>query len=308
MSGKESNTKKATKSVGKSLEKSAKQAEKAAKKALKAQSWAGASAPSSVMNEPEELEELEIETTVSRETLESTPMRCLQFLKAVGTSAAIRGALATRGYAQDEHLEGWGLLHAASGFQQTTTPVEDTSVRDAIQLLDAWDEDGFRIIAVSLRHRFPEQAAFLLDGVSASTGAAAVLGVKRLLDRLDALENAPDRQSCREADHAALNLLAKRGIDERERSRLRLLVTKAESAPDVSLPNAADVARADASYLRKLVALRAWYEEWAAIAKVAVKRRDYLIRMGLARKHTRADETTTQASNSPAAIPATSTT
>lgn len=32
------------------------------------------------------------------------------------------------------------------------------------------------------------------------------------------------------------------------------------------------------------MALRAWHEDWSEMAKVAVKRRDYLIRMGLAKR------------------------
>lgn len=251
--------------------------------------------------DPNDTEDLEIESDVSQQTLRATPLRCLQFLQAVGTTAAIRGALAVRGYGSEEHQEGWDLLHNVTGYNSVPSPEEDRTVRDAIRTLDEWDEDGFRIIAATLHRRFPEQEAFVFEGLSASKGPAAVLGVRRLLDRLDALESAPDRVASRATDQAAIAVLARRGIDSKERTRLRALVATAESAPEFSLSNAQALARAQAEQQRGLVALREWYAEWAGIARVAVKRRDHLIYMGLARRRLRADEENTPLPNPPGA-------
>ena len=171
----------------------------------------------------------------------------------------------------------------------------------AIKQLDDWDEGGFQIITASLRYRFPEQAAFLLTGLHASTGAAAVLGVKRLLDRLDALESSSERAATQQQDQAAVALLAQRGIDASERQRLRALIAVAESAPELSLPNAQAVAQAESDYLKGLMALRAWFEEWAGIAHVAIKRRDYLIRMGLAKRRLHGAEPADPATPAPEA-------
>ena len=175
--------------------------------------------------------------------------------------------MAARGYEREHHLQGWALLHNVSGYQDAVIPEEDPSARNAIKALDDWDEDGFQIIAASLRHRFPEQAAFLLSGLSPATGAAAVLGVKTLLDRLDALSTATDRQSTRSKDEAALLVLAQRGIGEAERKHLRDLIATAESAPELSLPDAEAIARSEADYLKRLMALRAWFEEWSGIVR-----------------------------------------
>ena len=227
---------------------------------------------------------------VTRETLDGTPVRALTFLKAIGTSTAIHASMAARGYKSDDHMQGWQLLHAASGYHEVAPLPEDTTVRDAIKQVDDWDEGGFQIISASLRYRFPDQAAFLLDGLQASTGAAAVLGVKQLLDRLDALETATDRVSTKQKDLAAIALLAQRGIDASERQRLRNLIAVAESAPALSLPDAETIAQSEAANLRNLMALRAWFEEWSGIARVVIKRRDYLIRMGLAKRRVTAVE------------------
>ncbi|APR76728.1 Hypothetical protein A7982_02075 [Minicystis rosea] len=222
--------------------------------------------------------------SVSRETLEETPARVLSLLRAVGTNRAILASIAAYGYDADDHREGWTLLHAVSGFTEAR-PLEtiDFDVRDAIVTLDKWDEDGFRIVAAALTRRHADQAAFVLEGIGPATGPAAVLGVKTLLARLVALESAPERKATRKADHAALATLAKRGLDAKERARLAGLVARAESVS--AGPNASETAARDAreaAYLQALVALRAWFEEWSEIARVAVKRRDHLIRMGLA--------------------------
>ncbi|HEY5956856.1 MAG TPA: hypothetical protein VIV60_09900 [Polyangiaceae bacterium] len=229
----------------------------------------------------EEIDVISLNVDVTRETLEETPTRVLTFLRAAGTSAAIQAAMATRGYNREQHLHGWALLHAVSGYQDTALPV-DSRVRDAIRQLDEWEADGFQVVAASLKHRYPEQAAFLLGGPSNVT--AAVPSVKQLLDRLDALESASDKQQAsRTKDEAALSILAQRGIDAKERRRLRELVTAAESAPEVSAVDSEAVARSEALLVKGLVVLRAWFEEWSTIARVAIKRRDYLIRLGLAK-------------------------
>ena len=68
------------------------------------------------------------------------------------------------------------------------------------------------------------QGEFVLKGLAPAKGIAAVLSVSDLLDRLDALETSPERKATRKTDRAALDTLAKRGIDAKERARLRALV------------------------------------------------------------------------------------
>src|SRR3982750_1719516 len=88
---------------------------------------------------------------VSRETLEDTPLRVLPFLRAVGTSVPIRSILRAHGFTDAEQKLGWTLLHAVSGFtDESEAETVDIKVRDAINSLDAWDEDGFRIVRAAL--------------------------------------------------------------------------------------------------------------------------------------------------------------
>jgi hypothetical protein len=222
---------------------------------------------------------------VSKETLDTIPGRALMFLRAGGTTPAIRAALATKGYEDTDHAEGWSLLHAASGFSasQPLGVVVDVTVRDAIVELDSLDEDLFRTVRAALTRLHPAAATFVLDGLGPSTGAAAVVGVKQLLDRLDALEKSPDRKATRADDKAALATLTKRGLDDAERARLRALVKRAE-APASAPTEPDDSAAKEQAHLAALVALYGWYADWSETAKTVVKRRDYLIRLGLAKR------------------------
>jgi hypothetical protein len=223
------------------------------------------------------------EPGVSRRTLDETPARTLAFLRGVGTSLPVRATLNAHGYSARDHNEGWRLLKEACGYSEDE-PVEliDIEVRDAIKEVDVLDEDLFRIVRATLERRHPPQAKFVLRGLGPSTGMASVLGVSALLDRFDALDSGEERKATRKQDRAALETLATRGIDDAQRKRLRALVKKAKSAPPVSTSGAQDAERAEALRADAMLELRGWYEEWAEIARASIKRRDHLIRLGLA--------------------------
>ncbi len=96
------------------------------------------------------------------------------------------------------------------------------------------------------------------------------------------------REATRADDHAALALLARRGVSEEFRRQMRAEVRTAETFTAVAAPRVEASAREE-QHLAELQALRAWYEEWSELARVAVTRKDLLIRMGLAqRKATKA--------------------
>jgi hypothetical protein len=222
---------------------------------------------------------------VTRETLEDTPSRVLPFLRAVGTSVPIRSILRAHGFTDAEQKLGWTLLHAVSGFtEDVKAETVDVKVRDAINTLDAWDEDGFRIVRAALTRLHPAQMTFVLAGIGPSIGAGAVVGVKTLLQRLDALEKSPERKATRKEDQAALETLAARGIHAKERARLAELVHVAQSATEMDAPDEAGKAAREEIYLKALGALRVWYVDWSEMARSVVKRRDYLIRLGLAKR------------------------
>lgn len=231
--------------------------------------------------------------TYSRQVLEESPGRVLKFLGGVGTSSVIRGTLARLGYGDKDHQEGWNLLHRVSGYKtEIPEPDLDREAADAIAQLDTWDEPNFRLARAALSRRFPEQAEFVFKNLEPATGVAAVMSVTMFLDRLDALEGVlagrdhTDKAKL-EADAASLKMLLTRGFTADERKRLRRLIKTAEmgTKPDEQLDKLAAESEAQAeARLQALVDLRAWYDEWAETARVAIKRRDYLIRLGLANR------------------------
>jgi len=171
-------------------------------------------------------------------------------------------------------METWGVERWISNEEPNAAQME----------LDQWDEGGFRILKASLSRHYPTQAAFLLDGLGPSQGFAAVAGVSTLLDRLDALESSPEREATRAEDHGALELLAKRGIDKAERLRLRGLVQKVTQASAVVPSPTGSAEEKERDYIASLIALRSWFEEWSEVARVVIRRRDWLILLGLARR------------------------
>lgn len=218
--------------------------------------------------------------TRARAALESTPQKAAQLLHAITMSFTIRTLLARHGYGPEDHREGLELLRECVGPDDLEWPEKfELEVQDAVVELDAWDEKGFRIVEASLRHRFPDQARFVLAGLGPTDGPGAVQGVGHLLDRLDLLESSDDRRGSRREDRAALDALAKRGITKEERERLRALVRAAAPASDSVTPRTGPH---PTDHETRLLALRAWYEEWASITRAAVTREDHLARMGLA--------------------------
>ena len=235
--------------------------------------------------------------TYARQTLEETPERMLSLLSAIGTVPTIRAALTKRGYTADDHEQGWKLLHKASGYLgPAAEPKVDRTANDALAAIDAWDEPHFRMARATLERRYPDQAAFVFADLSAQTGPSALLSVGTFLDRLDALERKLPGRELKEkvadkaqekADKAALATLELRGITAAERSRLRGLIKVAQTgtAPDPGAEKAAAEAAAQAAErLKNLAELRAFYDEWAEIARIVITRRDYLIRLGLAKR------------------------
>ena len=218
--------------------------------------------------------------TVSQAVLDATPMRALVFLRG-SRFKPIRAVLQRAGYQPKDHGEGWSLLKRSCGFFEEAEAAMHDETADAIKELDAWDESGFRRARAALARLHPEQCAFVFrGGLKASQGLPAVMGVLTFLDRLDELEKSADRKATRKQDHAALETLAQRGFDDKERKRLRALVNVVQSSPDV----AADESAAEEARQEALGLLRAWFEDWSATARAVIVRRDHLIRLGLAQR------------------------
>lgn len=241
----------------------------------------GATEKAAKHDPPREAEEFTT-VDVTQETLDATPARLLAFLRGVGTRPEIQFALAAVGYDEAEHQRGWQLLHACSGFAPAAgiAPVIDRAVTEAIAALDARDERTHGLIDATLKHRVPTAHAALLRDLSPGRGAEAVVYFHTLLGRLDALHAGKlEGVSARDAK-AAVEVLAKRGFTAAWRKEHRDLVAKAEQFTGATPAPTPGLTRE--ALQPHLLAARAFYEEWARIARTELKRKDYLIALGLA--------------------------
>ncbi len=222
-------------------------------------------------------------------TLEKAPGRVLRFLRAVSANGSIYRLLATRGYDQEVHKEGWTLLEQEAGSVPASLGEPELLNADlataAMDELDQWDEPWFEIVRVTLARHFPQQRDFIFaKGLRAAQGPGAVLAVGTLLDRLDELESSPERQATRALDLQALERLASRGLNAQERQRLRGLIEQAQSLPSIPLELPSDDDEAAAQHLSNLHNLHLWWKEWSTIAQSVIARRSYLIQLGLAKR------------------------
>jgi len=101
--------------------------------------------------------------------------------------------------------------------------------------------------------------------------------------RFDALENGADRKATRKADHAALATSDARGITKDERKRLRDLIAVVHGT-DMPEGSPAKDAKGNEERREDSSALRKWFVGWSETERAVIKRRDHLIRLGLAKR------------------------
>ena len=245
--------------------------------------------------------------------LEETPSRVTRFISGVGGSAVIRTLLENAGMRDADVEEGTRLLTACLALPPAEAAKRDSAgaqqQRNAVAALDAWDEPNFARYQAALDRRFPAVGERMFRDLTASTGAAAVQGVATLLLRVDGCEHAARNGEDQKASDAvataselfrdvpaaeckgAVELLAQRGLDRDERTRLGGLVQVAlGSTESVELQPAAEAAR-NAKRRDAQRALKGWFEEWSTTARAVISRRDLLIRLGLAKRKAPAPKT-----------------
>lgn len=215
---------------------------------------------------------------VSQRTLDRMPERVLALLMGIGAIASVRAALMDRGYSQQDHDFAFSRLARLTYLAVDKTTKDIGVVRKALAEIDAWDEPHMTAIHATLQRLHPEQDAFVFDQLEPSKGAQAVMGVAKLLDRLDALETGNGRDpATHDADLEALKTLEKRGYTPAERQRLRDLVSLATEIQPV-----AGVSSDERDQI--LRELYYWFQDWSAQVRFVTTKRSHLIQLGLARR------------------------
>lgn len=223
----------------------------------------------------------------SRSTLERSVANAIRFLRAAGTSGTIFRKLQAEGYSAAHHREGWQRVLDASGYvpqhvrsvkgaEEAARGEEEEASLRALRELDALDGPLLVRLDALLGEEHPEQAEFVLFGLQAGESVQAALNVKAVLERLEALASAPEREASRAEDAAALEVLAAFGMDEAWRARMAALLDRAQGPPpEAPLPIEPETLR-EAQYQ-----VYVWYRRWSRLARLAPLMHGELVRLGL---------------------------
>lgn len=223
--------------------------------------------------------------SLSHSVLTETPYNAYQFLKGAA-NGEINKQLATVGYDRAAHLEGWSLFYQVSN-AGPSHPVEspENVSNKAIGEIKSWIVQGFRRVRAALDRKWPDVSKFVFADIDGSSNGP-VFELATFLDRISDLEKSPERKATRKQDHAALEALSSRGLNDVVFKQLRALLNEAQvvQAAPVSSPDA----RTDA-----VVELYLWLRDWRETARAVVKNKSQLRMLGIAGKRAKKNATTT---------------
>ncbi len=195
--------------------------------------------------------------------------RGTQFLSSL-TKPQVAEALARIGFTDDDREDGYrrirevtaGLLHPGAAGAADPRVVER---------LDAWENRWYPVCEATLEHRFPAMHAYVFANLHQTEGPEVIVSVGTLLDRLESAKT----EGVEGAD-AALELLARRGVDAAQLAAARAILGELRVAPRLPAPSpigAEELARRED-------AMWSWYLEWSKIARAAITSRGVLRAMG----------------------------
>jgi hypothetical protein len=198
--------------------------------------------------------------------------RILTFLYAL-KDVRIRRALGKHGLDAAELAWAWEqLLLVARGRPEAALGVPADSVAQALRALDEWENHWFPIARAALGRNFPDVAQEVFYNLAQAEGRDVILTVSTLLARVEDLHAAAPGS----AKAKAAELLDRRGLGAKERASAHELLATIRS---LELPVAEPLPEGDDE--DQLAGLWAWYREWADIARVAVRRKELRIRLGV---------------------------
>ncbi len=231
--------------------------------------------------------------TISESKARYLPGRVFRFLNAIAQRPVIFLQLMEKGFTEADFKEGKSALDRVTDLTYADKlPSTSSEYQQALVGLDSWDEEHFQRTKAALEKRYPDQYHFLFAGeLKAEQGPAAIRAVETFLERVDILRTGKDseRAASRNKDEAAIDLLFKRGIlDDEMIQQLQGWIKVCTSVPDVEglMPSEKEKAQ----FVDALFDLDLWFSDWSTTARTAIKRRDYLISLGLAERRERNPE------------------
>lgn len=204
---------------------------------------------------------------MARLTVNQKAHRVLQFLLGLRLPSALK-ALRRHGFTDADVREGWQRLQALSTVPSGVD--EDGPDPGALDAVAEFESTWLPIARVCMQHHYPKVATWLFNGLHDTQSSP--LHVGEFLDRVAALrEGSPADLPSR----AAYDLLVLRGLDEQivNRTREQIAVSQQSVPRPAVLPDAREQHALEH-------ALWAWYLEWSALARIAIKDRRVLRALG----------------------------
>lgn len=205
-------------------------------------------------------------------------MRVMRFVVGVRNPRVFE-ALAAYGFTDADIQDGWTRLSAlVHGKLRTPVPVAD---RQVIEALDSFENEWFPVARATLQNRYPKIAEALFANLVQTRGVAVAFSVGTFVERLGQMERG-EGAFAGEGPQAR-DILAQRGLTPERVAQAESLLAALGSSRHEPVPNAEEQQEREA-------ALWAWYLEWSAIARHAVKDGRLLRSMGFLKSRRASDE------------------
>ncbi|MFO0554485.1 MAG: hypothetical protein U0271_39245 [Polyangiaceae bacterium] len=200
----------------------------------------------------------------------------MKFLRGVSGSPDIAWALEERGYGDAEHAKGLRLLTASYPFapgypgSSLTTAErndEESSLRGELALLRAL-----------IRTHAPKRMSLF----KSSQGKKGKRVISTLYPALVGISGLAKESKADSEDGRLIAMLERRGFGAAHRAELIALIEKPVREHPESAARAKARAAAERGAREARQSLYRWLTEWTLVAKVVIKRKDWLVRLGLA--------------------------
>ena len=226
---------------------------------------------------------------MAKMTIGQKAERVLTLLLAL-RNVRIAGTLARHGFTNADLQEGWTLLRSVTR-TQLDAPINEAPVdNDALQALDEWENKWFVITSATLQRRAPNVHEVLFRNLSQTEGVEVIVSVGTFLDRWVNIDKPVADGGLDQDGKEAKKIMAKRGLTTAVINDAKALVAKLRHV-DGPLPDLEKIEAEEANFEKAERELWAWYLEWSAIARNAIKQRSLLKKLGFLQDNGRsADE------------------
>lgn len=223
---------------------------------------------------------------LSRAQIERDLILSNRFIQTASSDSAIREKLSAHGYTEEVHNEGASFymhLFAEKRPWFFSRGGEPSTSKLAVKALNEWDRKHYLMTRSTLDHLFPDQAAYLFDGLPMVNNFGAAASIKTFLSRIVSFREGtdPDREAFRDEDRAAVLALEGRNIVGPEiEARLQRLIEEATRLAPLPVKDEAAIA----VYHETARKHHAWLADWRGMARAVITNRNQLIQLGLSRR------------------------